>query len=49
MSHNNETAKLMGQIAKGYRVIGAPSGGFTKVAIKARLLNFFARKETKTK
>jgi hypothetical protein len=29
--------------------LGAPSGGFTKVTIKTKLLNFFARKETKTK
>jgi hypothetical protein len=49
MSQNNETTKFMGQIIKGLRVIGAPSGGFTKVAIKARLLNSFAGKETKTK
>jgi hypothetical protein len=26
-----------------------PSGGFAKVAMKAKLLNSFARKETKTK
>ncbi len=35
---------------QGWGIIGgAPSGGFTKVAIKARLLNSFAWKETKTK
>jgi hypothetical protein len=40
----------MGQIAEGLGIIsGAPSGGFTKVAIKARLLDSFAGKETKTK
>ncbi len=37
-------------IAKGLGVIGAtPSGGSTKVAMKVRLLDFFAWKETKTK
>jgi hypothetical protein len=43
--------KLMNCIAEGLGVIGVvPSGDFAKVAIiKARLLNFFARKETKTK
>jgi hypothetical protein len=39
----------MGQIIEGLKVIGVPNGGFTKVAIKARLLNSFAGKETKTK
>jgi hypothetical protein len=40
----------MGRIAKDLDVIGsAPSGGFAKVAIKARLLDSFTWKETKTK
>jgi hypothetical protein len=47
MSQNNEIAKFMGQIAEGLGVIGAPSGGFAKVAIKARLWNSFTGKETK--
>jgi hypothetical protein len=42
--------KLMGRIAKGLDAIGgAPSGGSAKVTIKARLLDSFIRKETKTK
>jgi hypothetical protein len=49
MSQNNETAKFMGQIAEGLRVIGVPNGGSAKVAIKARLPNSFMGKETKTK
>jgi hypothetical protein len=40
----------MGQIVEGWGIIGgAPSEGSTKVAIKVRLPNSFARKETKTK
>jgi hypothetical protein len=40
----------MGQIAKDLDVISnAPSEGFAKVAIKARLLDSFAWKETKNK
>jgi hypothetical protein len=40
----------MGWIAKGLGVIDtAPSGGSTKVAIKARLLDSFAWNEMKTK
>jgi len=47
---NHETTKFTGQIAKGLGAIGgAPSGGHAKVSIKARLLDSFARKETKTK
>ncbi len=50
MSSNNEIVKFMGRIAKDLDVIGnAPSGGFAKVAIKARLLDSFTWKETKTK
>jgi len=49
-SWNNKISKLTGQIMEGWGIIGgAPSGGFTKVAIKARLPNSFAWKETKTK
>jgi hypothetical protein len=40
----------MGRIAKELNVINnAPSGGFVKVVIKARLLDSFTWKETKTK
>jgi hypothetical protein len=40
----------MGQIVEGWGIIGgAPSEGFAKVAIKARLPNSFDGKETKTK
>jgi hypothetical protein len=40
----------MSQIVEGWGIIGgAPSGGFTKVAIKARLPNSFVGKKTKTK
>jgi len=49
-TQNNETAKLMGRITKGPNVIGvAPSGGSTKVVMKARLLDSFARKKDNTK
>jgi len=42
--------KFKGRIAKELNVISnAPSGGFVKVTIKARLLDSFAWKETKTK
>jgi hypothetical protein len=46
---NNETTKLMGRIAKGPGVIGVAPNGRSKVAMKARLLDSFARKETNTK
>ncbi len=50
IAHNHEKTKLMGQITEGLGAInGVPSGGFAKVTIKARLLDSFARKETKTK
>jgi len=40
----------MNRIVENLGAIGsAPSGGFTKVTIKARLPDFFAGKETKTK
>jgi hypothetical protein len=40
----------MNRIVESLGVIeNAPSKGFTKVTIKVRLLNFFARKEMKTK
>jgi len=49
-TQNQETTKLMGCITEGLGAIGsAPNGGSTKVTIKARLPNSFARKETKTK
>jgi hypothetical protein len=42
--------RLMGWITESLGVISiTPSGGFAKVAIKARLLNSFVRKEIKTK
>jgi hypothetical protein len=42
---NQEITKLMSRIAKGLGTIGsALSGGSTKVTIKARLLDSFARK-----
>ncbi len=49
-TQNQETTKLMGCITEGLGAIGsALSGGSTKLTIKARLPNSFARKETKTK
>jgi len=40
----------MGQIAKELNVISnTASGGFVKVTVKAKLLDSFAWKETKTK
>jgi hypothetical protein len=39
----NHIVKSLGAIAN------APSGGFVKATIKARLLDSFVRKETKTK
>jgi hypothetical protein len=49
-AENHEMAKLMGRITEGLGVIdGVLNGGSTKVTIKARLLDSFARKETKTK
>ncbi len=49
-TENHKMAKLMGQIAEGLGVIdGVLNGGSTKVTIKARLLDSFAWKETKTK
>jgi hypothetical protein len=49
-TENHKMAKLTGRIAEGLGVIdGALNGGSTKVTIKARLLDSFARKETKTK
>jgi hypothetical protein len=40
----------MNDIVEGLGAINsAPSGGFAKATIKVRLLNSFARKETKTK
>jgi hypothetical protein len=42
--------KLMDRIVKTLGAIGGvPSGGSTKVTIKARLSNSFIGKETKTK
>ncbi len=42
MAKNHKMAKLMGQIAEGLGVIdGALNGSFTKVTIKARLLDSF--------
>jgi hypothetical protein len=50
MAQNQKIAKLMNFIAKGLGVINsAPSEGFTKATIKARLLASFVRKETKVK
>jgi len=47
---NHEMVKLMAQIMEGLGAIGgAPSESFTKVTIKARLVNFLAKKDTKTK
>ncbi len=47
---NHKTTKFMGRITERLGAIGgAPSGGFAKVTIKARLLDSFGRKETKTK
>ncbi len=47
---NQETTKLMNHIEEGLGAIGsAPSGGSAKATIKVRLLDSFARKETKTK
>jgi hypothetical protein len=48
-TQNNESTKLMGRIAKGPGVIGVAPNGRSKVAMKARLLDSFARKETNTK
>jgi len=50
MTHNKKTSKFMGHNVGGLGAINsAPSVGFAKVAIKARLLNTFVGKETKTK
>jgi hypothetical protein len=49
MQHN-KVVKIMGQVTKGLNVTSvAPSGGSIKVAMKAKLLNSFVGKETKTK
>jgi uncharacterized protein YfdQ (DUF2303 family) len=49
-TQNHEMAKFMAQIMEGLGAInGVPSEGFAKVTIRARLPNFFTRKETKTK
>jgi hypothetical protein len=50
MTHNQKTFKFMGHIVEGLGAINsAPSAGFAKVTIKARLLDSFVGKETKTK
>jgi hypothetical protein len=50
MTSHNETTKIMGPITKGSGVIDVvPNGGFIKVTMKARLSNFFTKKEMKTK
>jgi hypothetical protein len=50
MTHNQKTSKFMGHIMEGLGTINsAPSASFAKVTIKARLLDSFVRKETKTK
>jgi hypothetical protein len=50
MTLHNETTKIMGPITKGLGLINVvPNGGSTKVAMKARLLNSFTRKEMTTK
>ncbi len=50
MTHNQKTSKFMGHIVEGLGAINsAPSAGFAKVTIKARLLDSFVGKETKTK
>jgi hypothetical protein len=47
-TQNQEITKLMSCIVEGLGVIeNAPSRGFTKATIKARLPNSFARKEMK--
>jgi hypothetical protein len=47
---NQKMTKLMSHIVKGLGTIGnAPNEGSTKVTIKARLLDSFTRKQTKTK
>jgi hypothetical protein len=50
IAQNQEIAKLMNRITENLDVIcNVPSGGSTKVTIKVRLLDSFAKKETKTK
>jgi hypothetical protein len=50
MTRNQKTSKLMDFIVEGLGAINiAPSAGFAKVTIKARLLDSFVGKETKTK
>jgi hypothetical protein len=50
MTRNQKTSKLMDFIVEGLGTINiAPSAGFAKVTIKARLLDSFVGKETKTK
>ncbi len=49
-TQNQEIAKLMNHIVESLGIIkNAPSRGFTKATIKARLPNSFTKKETKTK
>jgi hypothetical protein len=49
-TQNQKITKLMNYVAKGLGAISnAPSGGSAKATIKARLLDPFIRKETKTK
>ncbi len=50
MAQNQKIAKLMNHIVEGLGAIDrTPSGGLAKATIKARLLDSFAGKETKTK
>ncbi len=51
VAHNNKIAKLLHWIKESLGVINSTwfEWGFAKVTIKVRLLNSFARKETKTK